>query len=54
MSGRGGHIVMTGSMSAEVAEKRSAVYVATKAGVRDVPPVCARRPIPFGDPDKFD
>ncbi|MES2707029.1 MAG: SDR family oxidoreductase [Verrucomicrobiota bacterium] len=34
MAGRRGDIVMTGSMSAEVADERSAVYVATKAGVR--------------------
>ncbi len=34
MRGRGGHIVMTGSMSAQVWDERSSVYVATKAGVR--------------------
>lgn len=34
MAGRTGDIVMTGSMSAEVADERSAVYVASKAGVR--------------------
>jgi NADP-dependent 3-hydroxy acid dehydrogenase YdfG len=34
MSGKGGQIVMTGSMSAEVFDKNAAVYTATKAGVR--------------------
>ncbi len=34
MKESGGHIVMTGSMSAETREKESAVYVATKAGIR--------------------
>lgn len=34
MTGRGGQIIMTGSMSAAVAEEEAAVYVATKAGVR--------------------
>jgi len=34
MSGRGGQIIMTGSMSAAVAEEEAAIYVATKAGVR--------------------
>ncbi len=34
MSGRGGHIVMTGSMSADIFDTRASVYVATKAGVR--------------------
>ena len=34
MKGKGGQIVMTGSMSAELAEENAAVYVATKAGVR--------------------
>jgi len=34
MSGRSGHIVNVGSMSAEVAEADSSVYVATKAGIR--------------------
>ena len=34
MTGRGGQIIMTGSMSAEIAEGDAALYVATKAGVR--------------------
>ena len=34
MSGNGGHIVMTGSMSAHVFDENAAVYTATKAGVR--------------------
>jgi NAD(P)-dependent dehydrogenase (short-subunit alcohol dehydrogenase family) len=34
MGGRGGQIIMTGSMSAAVAEEEASVYVATKAGVR--------------------
>ena len=34
MAGRGGQIIMTGSMSAAVAEEEAAVYVATKFGVR--------------------
>lgn len=34
MRGKGGQIVMTGSMSAELAEENAAVYVATKSGVR--------------------
>ncbi|RYD60963.1 MAG: SDR family oxidoreductase [Verrucomicrobiaceae bacterium] len=34
MTGRGGQIIMTGSMSAEIAEGEAAVYVATKSGVR--------------------
>lgn len=34
MQGRGGQIIMTGSMSAEIAEEEAAVYVATKSGVR--------------------
>ena len=34
MSGKSGHIVNIGSMSAEVAEANSSVYVATKAGIR--------------------
>lgn len=34
MDGRGGQIIMTGSMSAAVAEEEAAVYVATKFGVR--------------------
>jgi NADP-dependent 3-hydroxy acid dehydrogenase YdfG len=34
MSGKGGQIVMTGSMSAEVFDRNAAVYTATKAGVR--------------------
>lgn len=34
MSGNGGHVVMTGSMSAHVFEEGAAVYVATKSGVR--------------------
>jgi NAD(P)-dependent dehydrogenase (short-subunit alcohol dehydrogenase family) len=34
MNGRGGQIIMTGSMSAAIAEEEAAVYVATKFGVR--------------------
>jgi len=34
MEGRGGQIIMTGSMSAAIAEEEAAVYVATKFGVR--------------------
>lgn len=34
MKGQGGHIVMTGSMSADVFDTRASVYVAAKAGVR--------------------
>jgi len=34
MTGRGGQIIMTGSMSAQIAEGDAAVYVATKSGVR--------------------
>jgi NAD(P)-dependent dehydrogenase (short-subunit alcohol dehydrogenase family) len=34
MQGRGGQIIMTGSMSAEIAEEEAAVYVATKSGIR--------------------
>jgi NADP-dependent 3-hydroxy acid dehydrogenase YdfG len=34
MKGSGGHIVMIGSMSADVREKGSAVYVATKSGIQ--------------------
>jgi NAD(P)-dependent dehydrogenase (short-subunit alcohol dehydrogenase family) len=34
MKGRGGQIIMTGSMSAAIAEEEAAVYVATKSGVR--------------------
>lgn len=34
MSGMGGQIVMTGSMSAEVFDGNAAVYTATKAGIR--------------------
>jgi NAD(P)-dependent dehydrogenase (short-subunit alcohol dehydrogenase family) len=34
MQGRGGQIIMTGSMSAAIAEEEAAVYVATKAGIR--------------------
>ena len=34
MDGRGGQIIMTGSMSAAVAEEEASVYVATKFGVR--------------------
>lgn len=34
MAGRTGDIVMTGSMSAEIAEEYSSVYVAAKAGIR--------------------
>jgi NAD(P)-dependent dehydrogenase (short-subunit alcohol dehydrogenase family) len=34
MQGRGGQIIMTGSMSAAVAEEEAAVYVATKSGIR--------------------
>jgi len=33
-SGKGGQIVMTGSLSAEVFDERAAVYTATKAGIR--------------------
>lgn len=33
-SGKGGQIVMTGSMSAQVFDENAAVYTATKAGVR--------------------
>lgn len=33
-AGGGGHIVMTGSMSAHVFDEEAAVYVATKAGIR--------------------
>ncbi|WP_367871220.1 SDR family oxidoreductase [Luteolibacter sp. Populi] len=34
MRGAGGHIVMIGSMSAEVFDEKAAVYVASKCGVR--------------------
>ncbi len=34
MRGRGGHLVMTGSLSAEVFDTRASVYVATKSGLR--------------------
>ncbi|MDB6136422.1 MAG: short-chain dehydrogenase/reductase [Verrucomicrobiales bacterium] len=34
MKGTGGHVVMTGSMSADVFDTRASVYVATKAGIR--------------------
>lgn len=34
MSGKGGQIVMTGSMSAEVFDAPAALYTATKAGIR--------------------
>jgi NAD(P)-dependent dehydrogenase (short-subunit alcohol dehydrogenase family) len=34
MEGRGGQIIITGSMSAAVAEEEASVYVATKFGVR--------------------
>jgi NAD(P)-dependent dehydrogenase (short-subunit alcohol dehydrogenase family) len=34
MRGTGGHIVMIGSMSAEVFDERASVYVASKCGVR--------------------
>lgn len=34
MRGKGGHIVMIGSMSAEVFDEKAAVYVASKCGVR--------------------
>lgn len=34
MKDRGGHIVMTGSMSAHVFDENAAVYTATKAGIR--------------------
>lgn len=34
MAGAGGHIIMTGSMSAHVFDENAAVYTATKAGVR--------------------
>lgn len=34
MKGNGGHIVNVGSMSADVREEKSSVYVATKAGIQ--------------------
>jgi len=34
MTGNGGHIVMTGSMSAHVFDENAAVYTAAKAGIR--------------------
>lgn len=34
MTGRGGHLVMIGSMSAQVFDENAAVYTATKAGIR--------------------
>ena len=48
MSGKGGQIVMTGSMSAEVFDKNAAVYTATKSGVRGFAGALRKEANPLG------
>jgi NAD(P)-dependent dehydrogenase (short-subunit alcohol dehydrogenase family) len=48
MSGRGGQIILIGSMSAEVCEKYSAAYVASKAGIRGLAKSLRKEANPHG------
>ena len=48
MSKHGGHVVMTGSMSAHVFDENAAVYVATKCGVRGFASCLRKEANPLG------
>ena len=48
MSGAGGHVVLTGSMSADVFDTRSSVYVATKCAIRGFATCLRKEANPLG------